>query len=436
MTGPVPVSGWGRYPVVDAEVHHPRTVDDVAAVVRGGPVTARGLGRSYGDSSLGERIAELTGLDHLVAFDDTTGELTCEAGVSLADVLAVALPRGWFLPVTPGTRFVTVGGAIASDVHGKNHHRDGAFTDHVSSLRVLVASGEVLEVSRASHPDLFHATCGGMGLTGIVLEATFRLRPVRSRAIDETVVKTPSLDGALDAFEEYAGSTYSVGWIDLVATGSSLGRSLVMLGEHAEDGDLGAASARGLPVPVDTPARLLNRFTVAAFNTLYYGRVRRPLVRHRVGYEPFFYPLDRLSDWNRLYGRQGFLQYQFVVPEAAGRDSVAEAVRLIAASGLASPLAVLKVFGEGNASMLGFPRPGYTLTVDLKAGPDALRLCEMLDRLVLEAGGRLYLTKDSRMTSGMFAAGYPRLEEFEQVRSRYGATGVFVSAQARRLGLA
>jgi len=175
---------------------------------------------------------------------------------------------------------------------------------------------------------------------------------------------------------------------------------------------------------------------VAAFNSLYYHRVRRPLVRHRVGYEPFFYPLDRLSDWNRLYGRQGFLQYQFVVPEEAGRACVTEAVRLIAASGLASPLAVLKVFGEGNDCMLGFPRPGYTLAVDLKAGPDALRLCERLDRLVLDAGGRLYLTKDSRMKAETFAAGYPRLDEFERVRSRYGATGVFVSAQARRLGLA
>jgi FAD/FMN-containing dehydrogenase len=208
-----------------------------------------------------------------------------------------------------------------------------------------------------------------------------------------------------------------------------------MLGEHADDGALGPATGAALPVPVDTPSRLLNRFTVAAFNTLYYERVRRPVVRHRVGYEPFFYPLDRISDWNRLYGRRGFLQYQFVVPVEAGRVAVAEAVRLIVESGLASPLAVLKVFGVGNASMLGFPRPGYTLAVDLQAGEEALRLCERLDRLVLAAGGRLYLTKDSRMTAETFAATYPRLEEFVQVRSRYGATGVFVSAQARRLGI-
>jgi decaprenylphospho-beta-D-ribofuranose 2-oxidase len=432
----VRISGWGRYPVVEADVLHVRTYDDVAAAVQQGPVTPRGLGRSYGDSSLGDRMVDLTALDHLIAFDEASGRLTCEAGLSLSEVLAVMLPRGWFLPVTPGTRFVTVGGAIASDVHGKNHHRDGSFTDHVSSFRLLVASGEVLDVSRSSHPDLFSATCGGMGLTGVVLDATFSLRPVSSRNIDETVVKTPSLDGALDAFEEYADVTYSVGWIDLVATGARLGRSLVMLGEHADDGDLGPAAEGGVPVPVDTPARLLNRYTVTAFNALYYGRVRRPLVRHRVGYEPFFYPLDRLSDWNRLYGRQGFLQYQFVVPHEGGREAVTEAVRLIARSGLASPLAVLKVFGAGNESMLGFPRPGYTLAVDLKAGPEALALCDDLDRLVLAAGGRLYLTKDSRMSAETFAASYPRVEEFQEVRRRYGATDVFVSAQARRLGLA
>jgi FAD/FMN-containing dehydrogenase len=436
VTAPVRLSGWGRYPVVEAELLHPRSPADVAALLRGGPVTPRGLGRSYGDSSVGERVADLTGLDHLVAFDDVTGQITCEAGVSLSDVLRVALPRGWFLPVSPGTRFVTVGGAIASDVHGKNHHRDGSFADHVTSMRVLVASGEVLDVSRTNHPDLFHATCGGMGLTGVILEATFTLRPVRSRNVDETVVKAPALAGTLDAFEQYAGATYSVAWVDLVATGARLGRSLVMLGEHADDGDLGPASPVGLAVPVDTPAALLNRFTVTAFNALYYARVRRPVVRHRVSYEPFFYPLDRVVDWNRLYGRQGFLQYQFVVPHEGGRAAVAEAVRTVSASGLASPLAVLKVMGEGNASMLGFPLPGYTLTVDLKAGPDAFALCDRLDRLVLEAGGRLYLTKDVRMSAEMFAAGYPRLEEFEQVRTRYGATGAFVSSQARRLGLA
>ncbi|WP_300676913.1 FAD-binding oxidoreductase [Nocardioides sp.] len=432
----VSLSGWGRYPVVPTELTLARSYDDVAAAVAAGPLTPRGLGRSYGDSSLGERTLDLTGLDHLIAFDDETGVITCEAGVSLSAVLAVALPRGWFLPVTPGTRFVTVGGAIASDVHGKNHHRDGSFSDHVTSLRLMLASGEIVTASRTEHADLFHATCGGMGLTGVILEATFTLRAVRSRMIEETVLKVPHLDAAIEAFEQHGDVTYSVAWIDLVATGAHLGRSLVMLGEHAADGELGQASGPGLPVPVEMPARLLNRATVTAFNALYYGRVRRPLTQHRIDYEPFFYPLDRLSDWNRLYGRRGFLQYQFVVPLEAGRAVLAEAVRLIAASGLASPLAVLKVFGAGNDNLLSFPRPGYTLAVDVQTGPAAFALCDALDRLVIEAGGRLYLTKDSRMSAQTFAAGYDRIDEFARIRAQYGATGVFVSEQARRLGLA
>lgn len=429
------VSGWGRYPVVDATVELPRTYAEVAAAVAAGPITPRGLGRSYGDSSLGERIVDLTGLDHLRAFDPATGTLVCESGVSLSEILDVVLPQGWFLPVTPGTRYVSVGGAIASDVHGKNHHRDGSFADHVLSFRLLTGEGEILDVSRERHADLFHATCGGMGLTGVVLEATMQLRPVRSRHVDEVVVKAPNFHGALDAFVEYADATYSVAWIDLVATGTGLGRSLVMLGEHADDGELRAAGGGGLRVPVDAPGPLLNRLTVTAFNTLYYARVRGAATRHRVEYEPFFYPLDRVSDWNRLYGRRGFLQHQFVVPLEAGREVVGDAVRMIAASGLASPLAVLKVFGAANDSLLGFPRPGYTLAVDLKAAPAAFRLCDDLDRLVLEAGGRIYLTKDARMSADTFAASYPRADEFAVVREKYGATGVFVSAQARRLGL-
>lgn len=431
------VSGWGRFPTVDAQVLTPRSYADVAAAVAQGPVTPRGLGRSYGDSSLGPRMLDLTGLDHLISFDGATGLVTCEAGVSLAEIIDTMLPRGWFPPVTPGTRHVTVGGAIASDVHGKNHHRDGSFADHVVSFRLLLASGEVVEVSRTSHPDLFRATCGGMGLTGVILEASFTLRRVASRRVDETVIKAPDLAATLTALEEHAGATYTVAWTDLVATDRGLGRSLVMLGEHADDGDLapggGGTRAR---VPIDAPSVLLNRVTVTGFNALYYARVRRPVVRHRVDYGPFFHPLDAIADWNRLYGRPGFLQHQFVIPRSAGTDALQEAIALVARSGLASPLAVLKVLGPGNDHHLSFPREGYTLTLDLKAGPRALALCDELDRLVLAAGGRFYLTKDSRMSAETFAASYPRLEEFEAVRRKYGADGVFVSAQSRRLGLA
>lgn len=432
----VRLSGWGRYPVAEAEVGLIRSPHDAVAALRSGPVTARGLGRSYGDSAVGAQVLDLTGLDLFSSFDPATGLVTCGAGVSLDQIVASFLPRGWFLPVTPGTRFVTVGGAIASDVHGKNHHVDGSFSDHVVEMEMLLGSGEIVRVSRHDHPRLFHATCGGMGLTGLILQATFRLRPVTSRNIEETLIKTPDLDGALEAFAVHAGATYSVGWIDLVAPGASLGRSLVMVGEHAQDHDLARSAGSRVAVPLDAPSFALNRATVAAFNALYYGRVRQSSTTHRVGYEPFFYPLDRIGGWNRLYGRRGFLQYQFVVPEADGREALREAVRMISDSGLASPLAVLKVFGAGNENLLSFPQPGYTLAVDFQATPQAFALCDRLDAVVRAAGGRLYLTKDSRMSARMFAQTYPRIEEFQQVRDEYGATGVFVSAQAERLGVA
>jgi len=431
------LAGWGQWPTVNGEVDRVRDLDHLAAAVRSAPLIPRGLGRSYGDSSLGSHVADLTGLDNLIRFDDATGVLTCQAGVSLAEVLAVFVPRGWFLPVTPGTRFVTVGGAIASDVHGKNHHVAGSFSDHVDSFRLMTATGEILTVSRTEHPDLFRATCGGMGLTGVIVEATFRMQPIRSRNIDETVIKTPHLAAALDAFDAYGAATYSVAWIDLCATGQHLGRSLLMVGEHATDGDLTAVPRQPrADLPISAPTFALNRFTVRAFNRLYYERIRGEITEHRVGIEPFFYPLDAINNWNRLYGLRGFLQYQFVIPQDAGREPVIEAVNRIAQSGLASPLAVLKQFGPGNDNFLSFPRAGYTLAVDVQATDDALRLCDALDAVVTAAGGRVYLTKDARMSRETFVAGYPDLGSFEVVREKYGASGHFVSAQSQRLGIA
>ncbi|MFL6090658.1 MAG: FAD-binding oxidoreductase [Aeromicrobium sp.] len=429
--------GWGRFPVSDGELIRARSTSSIREAVKSGPVIPRGLGRSYGDSSLGDRMLDLTALDAFLAFDEQTGALTVEAGVSLSEILTVTLPRGWFLPVTPGTRFVTVGGAIASDVHGKNHHKDGTIGDHVVSMKVLVASGEILTVSRTEHPELFHATCGGMGLTGVIVEATVNLLRVNSRNVDETVVKAPNLDAALAAFDQYADTKYSVAWIDLIASGAALGRSLVMVGEHADDGDLVVRSDATLAaVPFSLPSALLNPLSVKAFNGLYYERVRQPVSQHRVGFEPFFYPLDKVAEWNRVYGKQGLIQYQFAIGFEAGRSVLREIVEQIALAGLASPLAVLKVFGPANDNHLSFPLEGYTLALDFKATPDALKLAERLDRLVLEAGGRLYLTKDSRMSAETFHASYSRIDEFESVRLDYGATGVFVSAQSQRLGLA
>lgn len=430
------IHGWGRYPRLEAEIAYPHSPAQCAKeVANSAPLITRGLGRSYGDSSLSERLLCTRYLDHFQAFDEATGLLTCSAGVSLDDILKVFVPRGWFLPVTPGTRFVTIGGAIASDVHGKNHHIDGSFGDHVTGMELLLGNGERVHVSSADKPDLFHATCGGMGLTGVILIATLRLKPIRSSAMVETTIKAPDLDAVLAAFEENAAANYSVAWIDCLARGKYLGRSLLMLGEHAEEGPLTVHASKPLPVPFDMPARLLNHSTVQAFNTLYYWKAKQARHTRRIPFEPFFYPLDALADWNRLYGKPGFVQYQFVLPKAAGVAGLRKVLERIAASGRGSFLAVLKVFGNGNDNLLSFPSEGYTLALDFKAEPAVFQLLDELDHLVLDHGGRLYLSKDARMSEMTFKSGYPRWQEFEAVRAKYHAIGKFASQQSKRLGL-
>lgn len=396
---------------------------------------AFGLGRSYGDSSLADRVIQTRGCDRFLSFDPNTGIMTCEAGVSLDEILRIFVPRGWFLPVAPGTRFVTIGGAIASDVHGKNHHIHGTFCEHVSRMEILLGNGDRVEASPSERSDLFHATCGGMGLTGIILNASLRLIPIRSSLIRETIVKAPDLDGVLESFAAHSRATYSVAWIDCLARGKGLGRSLLMVGEHADHGPLRLRGNRMIPVPMEVPASLLNPATVRAFNALYYGKARRGSHVRLTPFEPFFHPLDRLADWNRIYGKPGFLQYQFVLPKTAGPAGLRDVLERIAGSGRGSFLAVLKVFGPANANMLSFSMEGYTLALDFKAEPAVFRLLDELDPVVRSHGGRLYLTKDARMSAGMFRAGYPRWEEFQQVRGKYHALGRFASRQSKRIGL-
>lgn len=430
------LSGWGRYPCIEAEVSFPLSGTQCASALAGdGSRIARGLGRSYGDSSLAHQVLDTRYLNHFLDFDVARGLLTCAAGVSLDDILRVFVPRGWFLPVTPGTRFITVGGAIASDVHGKNHHVDGTFSQHVRQLELLLGNGEYVTASWQHNPELFHATCGGMGLTGIILSAVIQLKPIGASDIIETTLKTPTLAALLDAFEIYRAATYSVAWIDCLVGGKHLGRSLLMLGEHAQTGPLTVQPDRAVPVPIDMPASLLNQVTVKAFNALYYGKALRACHTRRVPFEPFFYPLDKLVHWNRLYGKAGFLQYQFALPKAAGLAGLRTVLERIAQSGRGSFLAVLKVLGPATGHYLSFPIEGYSLALDFKAEPRVFPLLDELDRVVLDHGGRLYLAKDARMTEAMFKASYPRWQEFEQVRAHYHAHGKFASSQSRRLGL-
>ena len=408
-------------------------------------IIARGLGRAYGDPAQNGGGSVIRLQPGPIVLDPERGVVTAGAGVGFDELLRHLVPRGWFVPVTPGTRFVTVGGAIASDIHGKNHHADGTFGAHVVAMTLLLADGTRRCLTEQEDPELWWATIGGMGLTGVIIDATFRLLPIETARCLVDTERLPNLDSLLDRMESGDHRyRYSVAWVDLVATGTSLGRSVLTRGDHATVADL-AGDGRALddPLGFHPPAlaavpsgvpNLLNRLSVSAFNELWYRKAPRA---HR-GLESitgFFHPLDMVGSWNRLYGASGFLQYQFVIPFEAV-DTLRTIVHEVSASGQASFLAVLKRMGDANDGMLSFPQPGWTLTMDLPAGGRGLGpLLERLDRLVLDVGGRHYLAKDATATPAMIREEYPRLDEWLAVRRRVDPGGIWTSDQARRLDL-
>lgn len=426
--------GWGGYPVIEADVITPTTRSGCQKLVQNNTLIARGMGRSYGDSANATTVLQTTYLDHYIVFDQTTGLLTCEAGVTIGNLLQLIVPQGWFVPVTPGTSYVTIGGAIASDVHGKNHHGAGTFGQHIRTITMLLGTGEVVTTSPAERPDLFHATCGGMGLTGIILSAMIQLLPIQSCNIAQRTLKATCLEDACAQFEANTDATYSVAWIDCVARGKALGRSVLMLGEHANDGHLNFTARNSIAMPVHAPAALLNHWSVSVFNAIYYG-IAKDQHSATIPLQSFFYPLDSIGQWNRLYGNPGFIQYQCVLPKADGIKNMRALLTKIAESGAGSFLSVLKQFGEQNDNLLSFPMAGYTLALDFKFTDAIKKLTRELDAMVIHMGGRLYLSKDALMTEQSFKATYPRWQEFEAVRDKYGAIGRFASTQSKRLGL-
>jgi len=437
------LSGWGRYPRAECRVIAGRGEAELRAVLaQNDSLIARGNGRSYGDSALNPAATlAMCHDDRLLDFDPATGRLTAEAGVMLADVIATFLPRGFFPPVTPGTKFVTLGGMIAADVHGKNHHRAGSFGDHVESLDLMLAGGGVVTCSASSNRDLFDATRGGMGLTGIILRATFRLIPVETAYIRQETLRARDLDETMELFERSRDWTYSVAWIDCLARNGGLGRSLLMRGEHAAAAEL-PDSRRATPfavpakgekrVPLDLPACALNRWSVRAFNGVYYRRAGTGVAL--VDYDRFFYPLDAILDWNRLYGRQGLVQYQCVIPKDRSRAGLTALLERIARAGAGSFLSVLKLLGPGRG-MLSFPLEGYTLALDFPASSASLDLLRELDAIVAAHGGRVYLAKDARLEAEALRHFYPGLEAFLSARKAADPAGRFASLQSRRLAL-
>ena len=448
------LTGWGRTAATVAEVTRPTTVDEVVTAVgtakriAGRGLLPRGLARSYGDAALnaGGAVLDLTGLDKIHSIDADAGLVTVDAGVSLDTLIKQLVPLGWFVAVTPGTRYVTVGGAIASDIHGKNHHVEGSFCQHVRTMDLLLPSGEV----RTLTPDgegaaAFWATAGGMGLTGVVTGATLSLQRIETSLVKVDTERAADLDDCMQRMsardDEYR---YSVAWVDSLTRGKAMGRSVLTRGDHASADELPARKLKRGPLhyvaepklaaPPWVPDGLLRPVTVRAFNEAWF----RKAPKEHTGYESipfFFHPLDGVLQWNKIYGRPGFIQYQFAVPLAA-EETVRTALDRLSAAQCPSFLTVLKRFGPANDGPLSFPQPGWTLTVDIPASLSGLGpLLDGLDELVVGAGGRVYLSKDSRLRPDLLAAMYPRLDEWRAVRAGLDPDRLMQSDLARRLGL-
>lgn len=429
------ISGWGRSFFEDASVYAPNSELACKELILSEQLLIpRGMGRSYGDSANASVVFQTDFLDNFISFDKDRGILTVEAGVQLREILEIVVANGWFLPVTPGTGYVTVGGAIASDVHGKNHHSAGSFGQYVESIKILLGNGEIVTTSAKQNSDLFYATCGGMGLTGIILSATIRLISIRSSLISQKIIKTKSLEETCEKFDTYIQHNYSVAWIDCLAKGGGLGRGLLILGDHSDEGEFEFSIREPINLRLRPPSALLNRFSMKVFNNLYWYRAANNAT-NKISIPTFFYPLDLLKDWNTFYGKQGFVQYQFVLPENVGVRNLRAILEKIADSEQASFLAVLKKFGPGNSNLLSFPMAGYTLALDFKMTMLTKDLLLGLDEMILAMGGRIYLAKDSFMTELTFKRTYQNWEQFQIVREKYDALGKFCSNQSIRLGL-
>ena len=435
MTFSTKISGWGNYPKINTKIIIPSSQESIKKVVRQETnLVARGMGRSYGDSANASKVLQTSLCDRFVKFDESTGLFTAEAGITLREILKLIVPKGWFLPVTPGTSFVTLGGAIASDVHGKNHHGFGTFGQHTRSLSIMLGTGEIVSASPLENADLYYATCAGMGLTGVILSATIQLLPIKSSLIRQKVIKANCIEAACEAFENNNSSTYSVAWIDCLSMGKNLGRSVLMLGEHLNEGTLELDIKPPLTIPFTTPSVFLNSYTIKTLNASYWFKSKHNKT-NIVKIMPFFYPLDMIGAWNKFYGKAGFLQFQCVIPMADGVSNLRTLLKEIAMSGEGSFLAVLKKFGRANNNLLSFPIEGYTLALDFKLTSSALNMLGRLENIVMDMGGRIYLTKDAVMQEATFKYMYPNWEIFESVRAKYGAIGKFSSMQSKRLGL-
>lgn len=435
------IANWGNYPVMESDVKSFTFADQLSQLMNSTDhFIPRGNGRCYGDASLAVTTISTLNYKRILSFDTVDGIFECQSGLTLDKILEVIVPKGWFLPVTPGTKFITVGGAVGSDVHGKNHHVDGSFSNHIIEMDVMVSDGTVISCSPAQHQDLFEATCGGMGLTGMIMRIKFRLKKIETSYVKQKQIKAQNLDELLSLFDTYRDFTYSMAWIDCLTKGDHFGRGILIVGEHATENELNVKQKKKklevhgkmkITFPFNLPSWVLNTLTVKAFNFLYYGKNFKKEINNVVPYEPFFYPLDAILHWNRGYGKKGFVQYQFVLPLSA-KEGLINILRRISDEGLGSFLAVLKVFGKQD-SLISFPDEGFTLALDFPVRNGLFTFLDELDEIVLRYGGRLYMSKDARMKPEVLFKGYPRIEEFKRIIKKYNPSYKLSSVQSERL---
>ncbi len=427
---------WGNYPKTKSRVFNfdqEKTLKNI--IIDYDELIPYGNGRSYGDSALSKNIINVKPHNFFLNFDEATGLLHLQAGVLLSDILDTFVPRGWFLKITPGTKLITVGGAIASDVHGKNHHVEGCFSECLEMFNLMLVDGKVVKCSKQENPELFKATCGGMGLTGVILDARISLKKINSKYIDQTTIKTKNLKETFEAFEKYKDKPYSVAWIDCLAKGSELGKCLLMVGDFSDDGTLDYQTKKQINTPFNFPSFALNKLSIKLFNWLYYEKVRKKISKQKVDIDTFFYPLDAIDNWNRIYGKNGFTQYQFILPKTKSYNGLEEILESISNSGKGSFLAVLKLYGQANDNYLSFPMEGYSLALDFKIEKGLFELLDKLDKIVLKHSGRIYLAKDVRISKAVFEQGYPQINKFRKLRGKYKMNEKFNSLQSRRGGI-
>jgi FAD/FMN-containing dehydrogenase len=435
------ISGWAKFPISKAKIITPTTIEQLKEIISSEKVIARGNGRSYGDSAINEKNTIcMKNFNKFLSFDKETGVIVVESGVLLSEVIDALLSKGWFPLVTPGSKYVTIGGMVACNVHGKNHHKDGSFDSSLEWIEIINYEGKILKCSRHANEDLFNWTIGGMGLTGIITKVAFRLRKVTSSWIKQKTIVTKNFEDSIRVFEENLDSTYSVAWIDCLAKKKNLGRSLVMLGEHIEDHNLPDDKKTNpfftkkkikIRIPFHFLSFTLNFFTVKIFNSLYYFLKLLSGKDKIINWDSYFYPLDGLLDWNKIYGKKGFAQFQCVIPLQNAKTGIREILETTSSKNSGSFLAVLKRFGKQNSN-ISFPMEGYTLALDFPINNKNLRLLDELDEIVLKNNGRFYLAKDSRMRSEVFKKSDKRIEQFIKFKNTQ-IKNKFVSMQSERL---